>query len=130
MKYWKAYFTFVRPYTKWIILTLFIGMLKFGIPSLLPLVQKYVVDDILLNGSMAAGQKVPQLMMVLGITLFLFVIVRGPVEYARQYFAQFITARILFDLRNRLYGHLQRLSLRYYQNTKVGEIISRFINDA
>ncbi|GJM73448.1 hypothetical protein HMSSN036_56640 [Paenibacillus macerans] len=39
LKYWKAYFTFVRPYTKWIILTLFIGMLKFGIPSLLPLVQ-------------------------------------------------------------------------------------------
>ncbi|RRJ65457.1 ABC transporter ATP-binding protein [Paenibacillus oralis] len=130
MKYWKAYLTFVRPYTKWIILTLFIGILKFGIPSLLPLVQKYVVDDILMNGGMAAGQKVSQLLIVLGITLFLFVIVRGPVEYARQYFAQFITARILFDLRNRLYGHLQRLSLRYYQNTKVGEIISRFINDA
>src|SRR5690606_25247563 len=59
-----------------------------------------------------------------------FVIVRGPVEYARQYFAQMITAKILFDLRNRLYSHLQKLSLRYYQNTKVGEIISRFINDA
>lgn len=130
MKHWKAYLTFVRPYTKWILLTLFIGMLKFGIPSLLPLVQKYVVDDILLNGAMALEQKVSQLMIVLGATLFLFVIVRGPVEYARQYFAQLITARILFDLRNKLYAHLQRLSLRYYQNTKVGEIISRFINDA
>lgn len=130
MKHWKAYLTFVRPYTKWILLTLLIGMLKFGIPSLLPLVQKYVVDDILLNGGMELEQKVSQLMIVLGATLFLFVIVRGPVEYARQYFAQRITARILFDLRNKLYGHLQRLSLRYYQNTKVGEIISRFINDA
>ena len=109
---------------------MFIGILKFGIPSLLPLVQKYVVDDILLNGSIDLEHKVSQLMIVLGATLFLFVIVRGPVEYARQYFAQLITARILFDLRNKLYAHLQRLSLRYYQNTKVGEIISRFINDA
>ncbi|MUG45662.1 ABC transporter ATP-binding protein [Paenibacillus woosongensis] len=130
MKHWKAYFTFVKPYTKWILLTLFIGVLKFGIPSMLPLVQKYVVDDILLNKSMELQEQVSQLMVVLGATLFLFVIVRGPVEYARQYFAQMITAKILFDLRNRLYSHLQKLSLRYYQNTKVGEIISRFINDA
>lgn len=130
MKHWKAYFTFVKPYSKWIILTLFIGVLKFGIPSLLPLVQKYVVDDILLNQTIGLQEQVSQLMIVLGITLFLFVIVRGPVEYARQYFAQLITAKILFDLRNKLYSHLQRLSLRYYQNTKVGEIISRFINDA
>ncbi|WP_285860069.1 MULTISPECIES: ABC transporter ATP-binding protein [Paenibacillus] len=130
MKYWKAYFKFVKPYTKWIILTLIIGILKFGIPSLLPLVQKYVVDDILMNGAMDIEHKVSQLMIVLGITFVMFVIVRGPVEYARQYFAQFITAKILFDLRNKLYGHLQRLSLKYYQNTKVGEIISRFINDA
>lgn len=130
LKYWKAYFKFVKPYTKWIILTLIIGILKFGIPSLLPLVQKYVVDDILMNGAMDIEHKVSQLMIVLAITFVLFVIVRGPVEYARQYFAQFITAKILFDLRNKLYGHLQRLSLKYYQNTKVGEIISRFINDA
>lgn len=130
MKQWKSYFNFVKPYTKWIILTLFIGILKFGIPSLLPLVQKYVIDDILLNTTLDLNQKVSGLMMVLGITLFLFVIVRGPVEYARQYFAQLITAKILSDLRSKLYSHIQRLSLRYYQNTKVGEIISRFINDA
>ncbi|USB31992.1 ABC transporter ATP-binding protein/permease [Paenibacillus sp. YPG26] len=127
---WKAYFVFVKPYTKWIIVTVLIGILKFGIPSLLPLILKYVVDDLMLNDSLTLQQQIQQLMLVLGITFFLFVIVRGPVEYARQYFAQYITAKILFDLRTRLYEHLQRLSLRYYQNTKVGEIISRFINDA
>lgn len=122
MKQWKSYLVFVKPYTKWIILTLIIGILKFGIPALLPLVQKYVVDDILLNTTMGMDQKISNLGIVLGITLFLFVIVRGPVEYARQYFAQLITAKILSDLRNKLYSHLQRLSLRYYQNTKVGRL--------
>lgn len=130
MKHWKAYFQFVRPYTKWILLTLLIGMVKFGIPALLPLVQKYVVDDVLLNSALQLEEQVSRLIWVLAGSLILFVIVRGPVEYARQYFAQLITSRILFDLRNRLYAHLQRLSLRYYQNTKVGEVISRFINDA
>ncbi|MFB4325087.1 ABC transporter ATP-binding protein [Priestia sp. BR_2] len=129
MKSWKIYYPFVKPYMKWIILTLIIGMIKFAIPLLLPMIMKYVVDDLLINQQMSIEQKIQDLMWILGGTLVLFVIVRGPVEYLRQYFAQFITSRILFDMRNRLYAHLQRLSLRYYQNTKVGEAISRFIND-
>ena len=93
------------------------------------MIMKYVVDDLLINQQMTIEQKIQDLMWILAGTLVLFVVVRGPVEYLRQYFAQFITSRILFDMRNRLYAHLQRLSLRYYQNTKVGEAISRFIND-
>ncbi|MGN7760239.1 ABC transporter ATP-binding protein [Paenibacillus sp. 22594] len=129
MKQWKSYYTFVRPYMKWIVLTLFIGMIKFSIPLTLPLILKYVVDDLLNNPALSVAERVSKLMTVLGGSLVLFVIVRGPVEYYRQYFAQLITSSVLFDMRNRLYGHLQRLSLRYYQNTKVGEAISRFIND-
>lgn len=104
-------------------------MIKFSIPLTLPMILKYVVDDLLINSSMSVEERVTQLMLVLGGALFLFVIIRGPVEYYRQYFAQLITSKVLFDMRNKLYSHLQRLSLRYYQNTKVGEAISRFIND-
>lgn len=114
---------------KWIVLTLIIGMIKFSIPLTLPLILKYVVDDLLSNSALTVAERVSKLMYVLGGALFLFVIVRGPVEYFRQYFAQLITSKVLFDMRNKLYSHLQRLSLRYYQNTKVGEAISRFIND-
>lgn len=114
---------------KLIVFTLFIGMIKFSIPLTLPMILKYVVDDLLMNPSMGIEERVSHLMLILGGALILFVIVRGPVEYYRQYFAQLITSKVLFDMRNKLYSHLQRLSLRYYQNTKVGEAISRFIND-
>ncbi|MEK3758570.1 ABC transporter ATP-binding protein [Paenibacillus sp. FSL P4-0338] len=129
MKSWKSYYTFVRPYMKWIVLTLIIGMVKFSIPLTLPMILKYVVDELLGNPALTIAERVSKLMTVIGGGLILFVIVRGPVEYYRQYFAQLITSKVLFDMRNKLYEHLQRLSLRYYQNTKVGEAISRFIND-
>ncbi|MED5017004.1 ABC transporter ATP-binding protein [Paenibacillus chibensis] len=129
MNPWKAYYRFVKPYTKWIVITLIIGMVKFSIPLTLPMILKYVVDDLLMNPKMSVQEQVTQLFLILGGALVLFIIIRGPVEYLRQYFAQFITSRILFDMRNKLYAHLQRLSMRYYQNTKVGEAISRFIND-
>ncbi len=129
MKQWKAYYTFVRPYMKWIVLTLVIGMIKFSIPLTLPMILKYVVDDLLTPSALTAAERISKLFYVLGGAFLLFVVIRGPVEYYRQYFAQLITSKVLFDMRNRLYSHLQRLSLRYYQNTKVGEAISRFIND-
>ncbi|MFP4973805.1 ABC transporter ATP-binding protein [Paenibacillus sp. CN-4] len=129
MKSWKAFYQFVKPYRKWIALTLVVGMIKFSIPLALPMIQKYVVDDLLLDSTLDASAKISRLLAVIAGAFVLFVVVRGPVEYYRQYFAQFITSKILFDMRNRLYAHLQRLSLRYYQNTKVGEAISRFIND-
>ena len=37
--------------------------------------------------------------------------------------------KILYDIRKKLYIHLQKLSLKYYSNTRAGEVISRVIND-
>ena len=40
-----------------------------------------------------------------------------------------VSQRILFDLRNQLYRHLQRMSLHFYTTTRAGEIVSRVNND-
>ncbi len=124
----KRYLQFVKPYWKEITLTMIIGIVKFGIPLLLPLLLKYVVDDLLLS-SLPAQDKIQKLMWVMLAALFVFTVIRIPVEYFRQYFAQWTASKVLFDIRNKLFDHIQKLSLRYYQNHKVGQIISRVIHD-
>ena len=124
----KAYMRFIRPYKKEIIFTILIGILKFGIPLLIPLILKYVVDDILMT-DLGMSAKFERLAWVMAGAFVVFVILRGPIEYYRQYFAQLITSKILYDVRDRLFAHIQKLSLRYYNNHKAGEIISRVIND-
>ncbi|MCQ6559149.1 ABC transporter ATP-binding protein [Paenibacillus mendelii] len=129
MKAFRAYLKVVKPYRWMIALTLLIGAVKFTIPLTLPLFLKYIVDGVLL-APITAEVKIEKLLKALGWGFLLFVVVRYPVEYYRQYFAQMTTSRILFDLRGKLYGHLQKLSIRYFQNRKSGEIISRMMNDA
>jgi ABC-type multidrug transport system fused ATPase/permease subunit len=129
MSSFRKYLVFVKPYKGLVILTIFIGMIKFTIPLTFPLIMKYIVDDLLLS-SLTAAEKTEKLLIVMAGAFVLFVIVRAPIEYLRQYFAQLTTSRILYDLRNRLYDHIQKLSLRFYQNNKTGEIISRVMNDA
>ncbi|WP_353856318.1 ABC transporter ATP-binding protein [Bacillus sp. Bos-x628] len=124
----KRYMAFVTPYKKQIALTMVIGMIKFSIPLTLPLLLKYVIDDVI-QGSGTAEEKTSSLLMIMGIMLFLFLIMRPPVEYYRQYYAQWTGSKVLFDIREKLFSHIQKLSLRYYANTRTGEIISRVIND-
>ena len=119
---------FVRPYYKQITLTVFIGILKFGIPLLLPLLLKYVIDDVI-NTSLSDSEKLKRLLYVIGGAFFIFVVIRPPIEYYRQYFAQWTGNKILYDIRDRLFAHLQKLSLRFYTSIKSGEVISRVIND-
>lgn len=124
----KQYLKFVKPYTWQIIGTIIIGILKFGIPLLIPLILKYVIDNII-GGEMATDEKLTNLFWLMGISFGIFLILRPPIEYARQYLAQWTSSKILYDIRDMLFDHLQRLSLKYYSNTKTGEIISRVIND-
>jgi len=125
----RRYLKWVKPY-KWpIIGTIIIGIIKFAIPLLMPLIIKYVVDDIIGNDLMTSTEKNEHLLILMGIMLIVFVILRPPIEYYRQYFAQWTGSKILFDIRNELFAHISKLSFKYYSNTRSGEVISRVVND-
>lgn len=125
----KRYMKFVKPYYKEIVLTLMIGVLKFAIPLFIPILIKIVIDDILLVDTLTDTEKMTQLLYWLGGTVIIFFIVRPPIEYYRQYYAQYVSNKILYDIRQFLFSHLQRLGMNYYSNTRAGEVISRVIND-
>jgi len=125
----RRYLEFVKPYRIQIIGTIFIGILKFAIPLLIPLLIKFVLDDIIGNETMSTAEKSSRLFWVMGIMVIVFVVFSPPIEYYRQYFAQWTASKVLYDIRDKLFTHLQRLSFRYYSNTRAGEVISRVIND-
>ncbi|MBR7795267.1 ATP-binding cassette domain-containing protein [Agaribacter marinus] len=125
----KQYMKFVKPYKWKIIWTVLVGIVKFGIPLLMPLILKYVIDNIIGNDGLNQAEKTSQLIWIMGIAFTIFVILRPPIEYIRQYLAQWVGNTILFDIRDRLFDHIQKLSLKFYSKTKTGEIISRVIHD-
>lgn len=124
----RRYMQFVKPYNWQIIVTILIGIVKFAIPLFIPILIKIVIDDII-GGDMTEAEKLRQLFYWLGGTALVFFLVRPPIEYYRQYLAQYVSNKILFDIREQLFDHLQKLSLKYYANTRAGEVISRVIND-
>ncbi|HDI1011094.1 TPA: SAV1866 family putative multidrug efflux ABC transporter [Staphylococcus aureus] len=125
----KRYLQFVKPYKYRIFATIIVGIIKFGIPMLIPLLIKYAIDGVINNHALTTDEKVHHLTIAIGIALFIFVIVRPPIEFIRQYLAQWTSNKILYDISKKLYNHLQALSARFYANNQVGQVISRVIND-
>lgn len=125
----KRYMQFVWPY-KWdIVITFLIGVVKFLIPMATPFIMKIVIDDIIGADELTKAQQMEGLAWCIGIVAILFFVIRPPVEFFRQYFAQRVSNRILYDIRTKLYEHLQKLGLKFYSNNRVGDVISRTIND-
>jgi subfamily B ATP-binding cassette protein MsbA len=120
---------FVKPYKWQIVGTVIIGILKFGIPLLIPVLLKYVIDDIVNNTALSSAAKSKELAIIMGVMFVVFAVLRPPIEYYRQYYAQWVGSKVLYDIRAKLFDHLQKLSLRYYSNTRAGEVISRIVND-
>lgn len=56
-------------------------------------------------------------------------ILTGVLEVCRPYLANTLGQRVIQGLREALYNHLQRMPLRFFTETKIGEIQSRLVND-
>jgi ABC-type multidrug transport system fused ATPase/permease subunit len=87
-----------------------------------PYLAKYALDDAI-NGH-AGGR------LYLVVAIFVAAgLANWGMTYVETYFTGWVGERILADLRLRLFGHLQRLSLGYYERNRAGVIISRLTND-
>ena len=87
-----------------------------------PYLAKYALDDAI-NGHTGA-----KLEIVVGIFVGAGLANWG-MTYVETYLTGWVGERILADLRKQLFGHLQRLSLGFYERNRAGVIISRLTND-
>ncbi len=118
----KRVLNYARPYWDKIGITLFTILVTTGLGLLTPLIFRDLIDNALPNGD--TGR-----LNVLALGLVLIPIVVSLVGmYSRLLNAQ-IGEGVIFDLRTALYNHMQRMSLRFFTNTKVGELMSRLNND-
>ena len=87
-----------------------------------PFLAKYALDDAITTRPRG------RLYLVVGIFLAAGLANWG-MTYAQTYLTGWVGERMLADLRSQLFGHLQRLSLGFYERTRAGVIISRLTND-
>ena len=113
---------YARPY--WVQAVLLIALII--VTSLLslipPLLYRALIDDALPNGDV-------ELLNLIAIGIIGIAVLVGIIEVAQRYFSSTIGEGIIYDLRRGLYAHMQTMSLRFFTNTRTGEMMSRLNND-
>jgi ABC-type multidrug transport system fused ATPase/permease subunit len=110
------------PYKARTILSVFSLLLATATALLPPLLSKYAVDDGIRQHDLQ------KLYWIVGAFL-LAGLANWGMSYVQTYLTGWVGERILADLRNKLFGHLQRLSLGFFERNRAGVIISRLTND-
>ena len=87
-----------------------------------PFLLKLLIDDVIVGGDYAKLNLYVGLMIVVPI-------VTGLIGVGQSYLNNVIGQSVMQDLRNALYAHLQRMPLRFFTETRTGEIQSRLAND-
>ena len=68
-------------------------------------------------------------LLILAVSFILMNAVSGSIMLVHGFISSSLGQRLTYDLRNQLYGHIQRLPLTYFENNKTGNIMSRLMND-
>ena len=87
-----------------------------------PWPMKFLVD------SAFPGRDRSLLLMVI-IGLLLLSVFRQVMSFANSFVISYVGSRLVFDMRRKLFQHLQRLSLSYYDSKRPGEIMARLMSD-
>lgn len=66
---------------------------------------------------------------ILGIVLFILYLIRLFLDYFVGYWGHVLGVRMEYDMRKKLYNHIQKMSFSFFDETKTGHIMSRLIND-
>ena len=123
------FLAYVRPYVWFIVLASLGGIIKFTVPLLVPQVTRYLLDDVFSKSEFSTQQQLHRLYRSIGLLGALFLFVWAPATYARSYFAGLAGHRAVFDLRQKLYEHILRMSASFFDRNRSGSIVSRLISD-
>ena len=116
---------FARPYWRPLLLTVISMLLLVGVQLIAP----WIIREMI--GLVTGGLSPESTRRIGGLALFALAVyaVRGFLSFARSYAAHVAGWGVVADVRSALYRHLQRLSLRFYEERQTGQLMSRVVND-
>ncbi len=113
---------YVRPYTKWMVVSTIALLFSVGLGLILPLVIRSLVDSVLVERNL-------DLLNQLALGLFVVFVLQAAASFVNRLSLAFVGEKVVANIRVEVYSHLQRLSLRYFTDHRTGEIVSRITND-
>ena len=116
------FYSLVKPYQFLVMGAILSLMLFSNLGLAVPWMLKIIIDKVLPSSDF-------QLLYVLSGVIIIIYLIRSIMRYFANYLIGYAGMRVLLDVRNKVFRHLQTLSLRFYEEYRTGKLISNVITD-
>ena len=107
------------------VLDLFFATLGASVTLVMPLIVRYITGTVIYEESGAAWQTIVRL----SVLMLVLLLVELGCNFYITYWGHLMGARMEYGMRNDIFGHYQKLAFTFYDNQKVGQLMSRVTND-
>ncbi|MDL2206690.1 ABC transporter ATP-binding protein/permease [Eubacteriales bacterium OttesenSCG-928-N13] len=121
----RKFFSFYKPYKRLFAMDMLCSLLVSVIAIILPLLVRYITQDVLNLGMTAAMDGILRV----GSIILLLIVIQTACTLFYDYKGHSMGAMMERDMRAQLFEQYQKLSFRFYDHKKVGELMSRLTND-
>ena len=115
-------FVFAKPYIKQFYILVFLTIAMALITPARPILIQYAIDN-----EVAVGDY--QGLVIMVIWLVVLLIIQAVVQYAHTFLSGWLGQMIIKDIRIKLFNHIQRLKLKFFDKTPIGRLVTRNISD-
>ncbi|BBM68591.1 ABC transporter ATP-binding protein [Rhodothermus marinus] len=113
---------YLWPYRGWVALAFCTVMAEAFLGPLRPKLVQVAIDRHIVEGDWSGLQQI--ILLLVGV-----LVVEAGLSFVNDYLTQWIGQRAIYDIRTKVYRHIQRQSLRFFDRTPVGRLITRVTND-
>jgi len=118
----KRLLGFVKPYKKYVVFAILMNIVVAALGPLRPYLIKIAVDDYIVNKDYNGLIDIS--LLLIGTLIF-----QAIIQYFLTYFTQLMGQKIIYDLRVKLFSHVQKLALKFFDKTPIGRTVTRVTND-
>lgn len=122
---WKKFLSYYKPYKKLFAADMFFACLGAAVTLIIPLIIRYITSDVIYR---EPTESLHTILMLTGIMAAL-VALECYCNYFIAYYGHMMGARMEYNMRNEIFAHYQKLSFSFFDNQKVGQLMSRVTND-
>ena len=118
----KRIYAFTKPYKREFWISVVLTLVLAGVSPVRPILVQYTVDHFILHPDKEGLLRMTLLM--IGLLLL-----QSVVHYFHSYITNWLGQVIIKDLRVKLFNHISRLRLKYFDHTPIGTLVTRTISD-
>ena len=118
----KKFIKYYRPHLGLFILDMICALLISGTDLVYPMVTRHMINRVIPDKNI-------QLVFTIGVLMLVLYGIRMLLEYIVGYYGHVLGVRMEYDMRKKMFSHVQDLPFKFFDNTKTGHIMSRMVND-